>query len=230
VRVIHNIIHPSQSCVVGPLNSIEKTPKFFHSLHYRQTKNPAKAFVNPFIMEEAVAGTSAVTPEIDIDIDNIINVDDLIDIVDPISAAHNPQTSNTVEVPTSILCNPNRCPRDKSIKDIKNKEDAFDDGYDSDGERGPFYNKTDKEGPQLFNEEDDDDVGFVAERAIDDNVAEQSIDDTTDDVDEVHVPGGPPLKLTFSERVAEVRVSPKFFKILRILLKYYHIIMTMGMY
>jgi hypothetical protein len=35
---------------------------------------------------------------------------------------------------------------------------------------------------------------------------------------------------TFFERVAEVRDSPKFFKILRILLKYYHIIMTMGMY
>jgi hypothetical protein len=29
---------------------------------------------------------------------------------------------------------------------MKNKEDAFDDGYDSDGERGPFYNRTDKEG------------------------------------------------------------------------------------
>jgi hypothetical protein len=42
--------------------------------------------------------------------------------------------------------------------------------------------------------------------------------------------GGVPLKLTFSERVVEVRVSPKFFKILRILLKYYHVIMTMGMY
>jgi hypothetical protein len=37
-----------------------------------------------------------------------------------------------------------------------------------------------------------------------------------------------PLIATFSERVAEVRNSPKFFKILRILLKYYHIIMTMG--
>jgi hypothetical protein len=39
-----------------------------------------------------------------------------------------------------------------------------------------------------------------------------------------------PLIVTFSERVAEVRDSPKFYKILRILLKYYHIIMTMGMY
>jgi hypothetical protein len=42
--------------------------------------------------------------------------------------------------------------------------------------------------------------------------------------------GGVPLKLTFSERVAEVHVSPKFFEILRIVLKYIHIIMTMGMY
>jgi hypothetical protein len=37
--------------------------------------------------------------------------------------------------------------------------------------------------------------------------------------------GGFPLELSFSEPV-----RPKFFKILRILLKYYHIIMTMGMY
>jgi hypothetical protein len=30
---------------------------------------------------------------------------------------------------------------------MKNKEDAFEDGYnDSDGEMGPFYNRTDKEG------------------------------------------------------------------------------------
>ena len=46
---------------------------------------------------------------------------------------------------------------------MKNKEDGFDDGYDSDGEMGPFYSRTDREGPQLFNEDDDDDVGVVAE-------------------------------------------------------------------
>ena len=45
---------------------------------------------------------------------------------------------NTVEVPSYIVCSPNRSPRDKSIKDMKNKEDGFDDGYDSDGEMGPF--------------------------------------------------------------------------------------------
>jgi hypothetical protein len=37
------------------------------------------------------------------------------------------------------------------------------------------------------------------------------------------------MRVSF-ERAAEVRDSPKFFKILRILIKYYHIIMTMGMY
>jgi hypothetical protein len=42
--------------------------------------------------------------------------------------------------------------------------------------------------------------------------------------------GGVSLIVTFFERVAEVPDSPKYFKILRILLKYYHIIMTMGMY
>jgi hypothetical protein len=155
-------------------------------LFNRQSKNPAKAFVNLFITEEVVAGTSTVhiapLDGIDIDVDNLIND------VGPIGAAFDPRTPNT-EVPTSITCNPNRrSPRDKSIRDMKNKEDAFDDGYDSDVKRGPFYNRTDKEGPQLFNEDDDDGVGFVAERAIDDDVAERSIDDTTDAVEEVHVP------------------------------------------
>jgi hypothetical protein len=105
-------------------------------------------------MEEAVAGTSTVAP---LDGTESIDVDNLITGVDPTGDAFNPRTPNTVEVPTSITCNPNRSPRDKSIKDMKNKEDAFDDGYDSDGEMGPFYNRTDKEGPQLFNEEEEDD-------------------------------------------------------------------------
>jgi hypothetical protein len=66
---------------------------------------------------------------------------------------------------------------------MKNKEDALDKGYDSDGEMGPFYNRTDKEGQQLFNEDDDDGVGFVAERAIG-----VGADTETDGADEVHVP------------------------------------------
>jgi hypothetical protein len=80
---------------------------------------------------------------------------------------------------------------------MKNKEDAFDEGYDSDGKMGPFYNRTDKEGPQLFNEDDDDGVGFVAERAIGDDVVEQSrsIDDTDAVDDEVHVQVHVPIDL-----------------------------------
>jgi hypothetical protein len=155
VGVIQNIIHPSPYHSIGRLNSIGKTPKHFYSLYYPQRRNPAKAFDNLFIMEEAVAGTSAVAPEIDIVIDNIIDVDDLVDSIIPIGAPFNPSTPNT-EVPTSITCNPNRSPRDKSIRDMVNKEDAFEKGYDSDGELGQ----------QLFNEDDDDGVGFVAERGI----------------------------------------------------------------
>jgi hypothetical protein len=75
---------------------------------------------------------------------------------------------------------------------MKNKEDTFNDGYDSDRELGPFYNRTDKEGLQLFNEDDDDGVGFVAEKAIDD---ERGVDtdtgvgaDTNVGPDEIHVP------------------------------------------
>jgi hypothetical protein len=143
-------------------------------------------------MEEAVAGTGTVAPVLGIEsIDDAIDVDDLVDTVDPIGAASDPRTPTTVEVPTSIDCNPNKSPRDKNIKDMKNKENAFDNGYDSDGEMGPFNNRTDKEGQQLFNEDDDDGVGFVAERLIGDTV-DDAIEDTDtieDDTDTaVHIP------------------------------------------
>jgi hypothetical protein len=142
-------------------------------------------------MEEAVAGTSTVAPlEGNESIDAAIDVDNLVNEIDPIGAAFDPRTPNT-EVPTSITCNPNRSPRDKSIRDMVNKEDAFNDGYDSNGELGPFYNRTDKEGQQLFNEDDDDGVGFVAERAINDERgvgADTDAADTEAVDDEVHVP------------------------------------------
>jgi hypothetical protein len=81
-------------------------------------------------MEEAVAGTSTVAPldGIESTINTVIDVDNLIDNVDPIGSAFDPRTPTTVEVPTSITCDPTRSPRDKSIKDMANKEDAFDDG------------------------------------------------------------------------------------------------------
>jgi hypothetical protein len=69
---------------------------------------------------------SAVAPKIDLDLDNGIDVDNLIDSIDPIGAPFDPSTPNT-EVPTSITCNPNRSPRDKSIRDMVNKEDAFEE-------------------------------------------------------------------------------------------------------
>jgi len=70
-------------------------------------------------MEEGVAGTGTVAPESAADIDNIgIDADHLIDSIDPIGADYDVRTPNTVEVPTSIDCNPNRSPRDKSIKKI----------------------------------------------------------------------------------------------------------------
>jgi hypothetical protein len=134
-------------------------------------------------MEEAVAGTSTVAP---LEGTESIDVDNHITNVNPIGAAFDPRTPNSVELLTSITCNPNRSPRDKSIRDMVNKEDAFNDGYDSDGEMGPFYNRTDKEGQQLFNEDDDDGVGFVAEIAI---VDERGVGADTDGADdEVHVP------------------------------------------
>jgi hypothetical protein len=85
-------------------------------------------------MEEAVAGTSTVAPlrgiESEIYLDDGIYVENLIDSIDPIGADYNVRAP-VEEVPASIDCNPNKSPRDKSIKDMKNKEDTFDDGYDN---------------------------------------------------------------------------------------------------
>jgi hypothetical protein len=57
----------------------------------------------------------------------------------------------------------------------------------------PFYSRTDKEGQQLFNEDDDDGVGFVAERAIDDERVVGADMKIADDIEDelyhhVHVP------------------------------------------
>jgi hypothetical protein len=73
-------------------------------------------------MEEAVAGTTGDAPlegiksviQSVIDLDDGIDVDNLIDSIDQIGAPFDPSTPN-IEVPTSITCNPNRSPRDKSI-------------------------------------------------------------------------------------------------------------------
>jgi hypothetical protein len=115
-------------------------------------------------MDEAGAGTSTVTP-VD-DIDSVIDVDNIVNDFFPTGIGAFDQRTPNIEVPTYITCNPNRSPRDKSIKDMVNKEDGFDEGYDSDGKLGPFNNVTDKEGQQIFNKDDDDGVCFVAERSI----------------------------------------------------------------
>jgi hypothetical protein len=65
--------------------------------------------------------------------------------------------------------------------------------YDIDGKMGPFCNRTDKEGKQIFNEDTDDDgVGFVAERLIDverhSGAGDMDVADDIDDEVHVHVP------------------------------------------
>jgi hypothetical protein len=88
VRVIHIIVQPSQLISLRHLNSIGKTPEHFHSLYYPQRKNPAKAFDNLFIMEEAVAGTPGTTGDAP---ESVINIADIND-VDPIGDAFDPST------------------------------------------------------------------------------------------------------------------------------------------
>ena len=137
-------------------------------------------------MEEAATSASTVAPLEDVDVDNIIDIGDLIEAGDPtVGAEFNLQAPNAAEAPTSVVCNPSRNPRDRSMKDVKNKEVTFDDGCDSDGNMGPFCDRTDKEGPQLFDEDDDDGVGFVDERLIDDErdiVGDTAVDDADADV------------------------------------------------
>jgi hypothetical protein len=83
-------------------------------------------------------------------------------------------------------------PRLKNLSNMEKNDKKFEDGYDSDGDDGPFYDVTSIEGKQFFEEDDDDGNIFVPERAIDDIVA---VDDAIVDVAEkeeeevgVHVP------------------------------------------
>ena len=163
-------------------------------------------------MEEAIAGTGTVAPPQGIDnglhdIDSGIDVNDIINDIDcPIVGADfDPRTPNTVveveEVPTSIICNPNTSPRDKCLNNMNNKEDGFENGYDSDGEMGPFNNRTDKEGPQLFNEDDDDGVGFVAEKLIDEDP------DLAAPVDEVVLGVHVPILLDEMNKLSSVQLK-----------------------
>ena len=98
-------------------------------------------------MEEASTGTSAITPLEDADADDVANVNNLIEAVDlTVGADLNLRVTSAVEAPTSIVCNPNRSPRDRSMKGMKNKEYQWDNGYDSDREMVSFSDRTDEEG------------------------------------------------------------------------------------
>jgi hypothetical protein len=66
-------------------------------------------------------------------------------------------------------------PRLKNLSDMEKNDNKFENGYDSDGDDGPFYDVTLREGKQFFDEDDDDGNIFVPERAIDDIAAADDV-------------------------------------------------------
>jgi hypothetical protein len=64
-------------------------------------------------------------------------------------------------------------PRLKNLSNMEKVEGEgrFDNGYDSDGKAGPFYDVTSREGKQIFEEDDEFGIPFVPERAIGDVAA-----------------------------------------------------------
>jgi hypothetical protein len=66
-------------------------------------------------------------------------------------------------------------PRLKNLSDMEKNDNKFENGYDSDGDDGPFYDVTLREGKQFFDEDDDDGNIFVPERAIDDITAADDV-------------------------------------------------------
>ena len=69
----------------------------------------------------------------------------------------------------------------KGLKSIQDLEERFDKGYDSDGQLGPFWGATTKEGPQLFDDDDDDGNCFVNEVSVEEQSNEEANTETDAD-------------------------------------------------
>ena len=76
----------------------------------------------------------------------------------------------------------NISPRQRNLKSTQDLEEQFDKGYDSDGQLGPFWGTTTKEGPQLFDYDDDDDRNcFVKEVSIEEQLNAEANTETNSD-------------------------------------------------
>ena len=67
-----------------------------------------------------------------------------------------------------------KSPRARNLQSIEGLEEKFDKGYDSDGQLGPFWGEITKEGPQLFDNDDDDGNCFVKEVFVEEQSNEEA--------------------------------------------------------
>ena len=107
--------------------------------------------------------------------------------------------TNTTQIPFS--------PHRKSLNDFRKNESKFEDGYDSDGAAGPFFDCLEEEGDQIFDEEDLDLVDAMAAIIMEDDKEKEG--DVIDVVEEVpkHVPIAENILVKL--KVAELRLELK---------------------
>ena len=67
----------------------------------------------------------------------------------------NNNMAGTITPSQPVTTYENISPHQRNLKSIQDLEERFDEGYDSDGQLGPFWGATTKEGPQLFDNDDD---------------------------------------------------------------------------
>ena len=93
---------------------------------------------------------------------------------------------NSQRPPLIIDCGLVSSPKTRDLSGIVAKEDGFEDGYDSDGEIGPFYDAVEEEGEQVFDEpmwnETGGDEGYVScEESVTDSTKEAPVEAINED-------------------------------------------------
>ena len=78
-----------------------------------------------------------------------------------------------------------KSPRARNLQSIEGLGEKFDEGYDSDGQLGPFWGALTKEGQQLFDNDDEDGNCFVKEVSVEEQSNEEANTETDADTNAV---------------------------------------------
>ena len=98
-------------------------------------------------------------------------------------------------------------PHRKTLNDFRNNESKFEDGYDSDGAAGPFFDCLEEEGDQIYEEEDLDLLDAMNAMIMEDDKEKEG--DVVDVEEEEEVPKHVPIadNILVKLKVAELRLE-----------------------